>query len=260
MSKSSGRGRTPRGDGPTHRSRQKAARPPGDGAIAQNLLLAKLPEDELSALLDRGERTECDTRELMLERGGAIKYVYFPLSAMVSLLTVLAKNVSIEAMTIGREGLVGLPLFHGVNSAQVEGICQIAGELYRLPAGEFLSLLETSPRLKAMLHRYSQFTQDSMAQSAACNGIHMIEQRCARWLLQSADAVGDRHFDLTQEFFAQMLAVRRSGITTTMGELERRNLIATRYGAITISDREGLEEIACECYGAISNRMRELLM
>jgi CRP-like cAMP-binding protein len=102
--------------------------------------------------------------------------------------------------------------------------------------------------------------QDSMAQSAACNGIHLLEQRCARWLLLSSDAVRQGHFSLTQEFFAQMLAVRRSGVTTTMGALERKNLIATRYGSITIVDRGELEKIACECYRTISDRRRELLM
>jgi CRP-like cAMP-binding protein len=124
---------------------------------------------------------------------------------------------------------------------------------------DFMSLLETSPVLTSMLHKYSQFTHDSMAQSAACNSIHLIEQRCARWLLLSSDAVHNAHFSLTQEFFAQMLAVRRSGVTTAMGGLERKNLVAGRYGTITIVDKAGLTRIACECYATVKARREELL-
>lgn len=185
--------------------------------------------------------------------------VYFPTTAMISLLTVLADGTSIEAMTIGYEGMVGLPLFHGVSVTRARGVCQIAGKMYRLPAAAFPALIESAPELKKKLHRFSQFANDSMAQSAACNSIHLIEQRCARWLLLTADAVGNGSFTLTQEILAQMLAVRRSGVTAAMGGLERQNLIATHYGAVTILDKEGLAMVSCECYKAISDRRRELL-
>jgi CRP-like cAMP-binding protein len=230
-----------------------------DLAPNRNLLLAKLPQAEIEAFSARAERISCDTRDVLFANGDPITAIYFPVSAMISLLTVLSDGTTIEAMTIGYEGMAGLPLFHGVKTAQSKGVCQIEGDVYRIPADEFLDLVEQAPGLTKILHKYSQFMQDSMAQSAACNGVHLLEQRCARWLLLSSDAVSDGHFSLTQEFFAQMLAVRRSGITTTMGSLERKNLIATRYGTITIVDRDGLEKLSCECYKTLSKRRRDLL-
>jgi CRP-like cAMP-binding protein len=110
-----------------------------------------------------------------------------------------------------------------------------------------------------MLHRYAQFSTEAMAQTAACNGIHLIEQRCARWLLLSADAVGRKDFSLTQEFLSQMLAVRRPGVTVAIGALERQGLIEHRYGRVSIVDTEGLKKVACECYNTIKEKTRELL-
>ena len=230
-----------------------------DLAPTTNLLLANLPQAEIEAFSARAEKVRCATRDVMFDTGDPITTIYFPVSAMISLLTVLTDGTTIEAMTIGYEGMAGLPLFHGVKTAQSKGICQIEGEAYRIAADKFLDLVQQAPALTKMLHRYSQFMQDSMAQSAACNGVHLLEQRCARWLLVSSDAVSEGHFSLTQEFFAQMLAVRRAGITTTMGALERKNLIATRYGSITIVDRVGLEKLSCECYKTLSDRRRDLL-
>ena len=196
---------------------------------------------------------------MLIESGKPITDVYFPISAMISLLTVLSDGTSIEAMTVGYDGMIGLPLFHDIETTHERAVCQIEGDVYRLPVTAFRRLVERSAGLREMLHKYSQFSQDSMAQSAACNSIHLVEQRCARWLLLSSDAVRDGHFSLTQEFFAQMLAVRRSGVTIAMGGLERRNLISSGYGKITILDREGLLKISCECYQTICNRRRELL-
>jgi CRP-like cAMP-binding protein len=231
----------------------------GPATPEENLLLAKLPPEELKAFTAKAEKVTLKTRDVLFENGDAITTVYFPVTAMISLLSVLAGGPSIEAITVGHEGAAGLPLFHGVKTSFVRAVCQIGGDAYKISAGDFESLLETSPALTAMLHKYAQFTQDSIAQSAACNSIHLIEQRCARWLLLSADAVRNAHFSLTQEFFAQMLAVRRSGVTTAMGGLERKNLVTGRYGTITIVDREGLTRIACECYNSVKARRNELL-
>jgi CRP-like cAMP-binding protein len=235
----------------------------GDGSVpngpTENLLLSRLAPAELKAFIEQAERISYSLREVLFENGGEITSVYFPVTAMISLVTVLADGTSIEAITVGYEGVAGLPLFHGVKTAQSKGVCQIKGDAYRLSAADFARLVQTSLTLKAILHRYSQFSQDSIAQSAACNSIHLIEQRCARWLLLSSDAVRNGHFSLTQEFFAQMLAVRRSGVTTALSSLERQNLIATSYGSIKIVDRDGLNAISCECYNAISKRRQDLL-
>jgi CRP-like cAMP-binding protein len=261
MAKTGGRKGPVRNDGASGVKSAPFAGNDGDGAgpLTNNLLLAKLPPAELEGIAAHAEKIACVGHDVMFENGDRITDVYFPVTAMISLLTVLADGTSIEAMTIGYEGMAGLPVFHGVKTAQSKGVCQIEGDAWRIPVPQFLELLETAPVLTRMLHKYSQFMQDSMAQSAACNSIHLIEQRCARWLLLSSDAVRDGRFSLTQEFFAQMLAVRRSGVTTAMGALERKNLIATRYGSITIVDRDGLHQIACECYKTVSDRRRALL-
>ncbi len=229
-------------------------------ASPQNLLLEKLPPNELAALREHGGEITCAIREVLFDEGNRIAYVYFPTTAMISLLTVLSDGTSLEAMTVGYEGMVGLPLFHGVAVTYSKGVCQIGGNVYRVPAAAFLKLAKDTPELTRMLHRYSQFANDAMAQSAACNSIHLIEQRCARWLLLTSDSVRNGSFTLTQEFLSQMLAVRRSGVTAAMGTLERQNLVTTRYGAVTIVDKEGLAKVSCECYKAISDRRRELLV
>ncbi len=235
----------------------------GDGAEArvaqQNLLLDSLPDVELTALLDHAERFKSPLRELFFEMGDPIERVYFPLTGLASLVTVLKDGTSLEAMTVGREGFVGLPLFHRITTHRSKGMCQMEGEFYRIPADAFTRVLTNAPELRAMLHRYSQYTNEVLAQSAACNSSHMVEQRCARWLLTTSDAIGKTRFNLTQEFLSQMLAVRRPGVTVAMGALVRRSLISTDYGAVTLLDVEGLQKAACECYGTIRDSARDLL-
>ncbi len=178
---------------------------------------------------------------------------------MGSLVTVLNDGTMLEAQTVGREGFLGLPLFHGFNNARQRGMCQLEGDFYELSADDFLSLLGISPGLRIELHHYSQYSTEAIAQTAACNSMHLIEQRCARWLLTTADAVGRINFNLTQELLSQMLAVRRPGVTVAMGALERQGLLEHRYGKVMILDVEGMKKVACECYATISRKARELL-
>lgn len=226
---------------------------------AKNRLLSKLPALEFAALVERSTHISCDLRDVFYANGQKIKHVYFPLTGMISLVTELKDGTSLESMTVGCEGFAGLPLFHGVPVARTLAMCQIKGDFLRLSAESFTSLLKVAPQLALLLHRYSQFAHDAVAQSAACNSMHLIEQRCARWLLITADAVNNREFGLTHEFLSQMLAVRRPGVTVAIGELERAKLIAHRYGKISILDPEGLERAACECYRTVKDRRRELL-
>ena len=235
----------------------------GDGAGAapsptQNSILAKLPTEELAAFMERAEPVAFPLREVLFENGQAFEHVFFPVTGMGSLVTVLKDGTTLEAMTVGREGFLGLPLFHGVKTARTKCICQVDGDFFRLTADGFVSLLAVAPRLTTLLHRYSQFSNESVSQSAACNSIHLIEQRCARWLLLTADAVGRKKFSLTHEFLSQMLAVRRPGVTVAIGALERQGLIAHRYGAVTIVDLEGLKKASCECYETIVTKARDL--
>jgi CRP-like cAMP-binding protein len=195
----------------------------------------------------------------MVPNGAKINHVYFPLTGMISLVTELKDGTSLESMTVGCEGFSGLPVFHGVETSRTMAMCQIEGTFLRLPAVSFAALLKKAPQLALVLHRYAQYAYDVVAQSAACNSMHLIEQRCARWLLVSSDAVGSLDFGLTHEFLSQMLAVRRPGVTVAIGDLERRKLVAHRYGRITIIDKKGMEKASCECYRTVKDRERELL-
>jgi len=236
----------------------------GDGAGApssptQNNILAQLPTGEFAAFMERAEPVAFPLHQVLFENGQAFEHVFFPVTGMGSLVTVLKDGTTLEAMTVGREGFLGLPLFHGMKTARTKCICQIDGDFFQLSVDDFVSLLAVAPHLTMLLHRYSQFSNESVSQSAACNSIHLIEQRCARWLLLSADAVGRSKFSLTHEFLSQMLAVRRPGVTVAIGALERQGLIAHRYGAVTIVDVEGLRKASCECYETVVAKARDLL-
>jgi CRP-like cAMP-binding protein len=226
---------------------------------AKNNLLSKLPAAELAALLALSTHVECSLRDVLTPSGARIKNVYFPLTGMISLVTELKDGTSLESMTVGREGFAGLSLFHGVGTAPTLQMCQIEGAFLRLSADSFTDLLPAAPQLGKLLHRYSQFAHEVVAQSAACNSMHLIEQRCARWLLISSDAVASNELGLTHEFLSQMLAVRRPGVTVAIGELEKAKLIEHRYGKISILDKAGLEKVACECYRTVKDREQELL-
>jgi len=235
----------------------------GDGADApatplSNRLLARLPEHELALIVERGEQFSATLRQEFFELKERIEKVYFPLTGMASLVTVLRDGTLLEGMTVGREGFVGLPLFHGIKTHRSMGMCQIEGDFLAMSSDDFVEVIAETPKLRAQLHLYSQFASEVLTQSAACNGTHLVEQRCARWLLTTADAVGRTTFNLTQEFLSQMLAVRRPGVTVAVGALERQGLIAHRYGAVTILDIAGLKNASCECYGTVKENAREL--
>ena len=226
---------------------------------AENHLISKLPSADLAAFFARAKRVTCTLRESLFEINEPFTRVLFPINGMASLVTVLKDGTSLEAMAVGREGFVGLPLFHGVPVARSKGICQIEGEFYQLSPADFISLLTNSSELRRILHRYAQLANEVVAQTAACNSMHLIEQRCARWLLLSADAVGRTNFGLTHEFLSQMLAVRRPGVTVAIGGLERQGLIEHRYGKVSLRDVDGLKKVACECYHTIAEKSRELM-
>ncbi|HKC81805.1 MAG TPA: Crp/Fnr family transcriptional regulator, partial [Gemmatimonadaceae bacterium] len=225
----------------------------------RNNLLSKLPASELAALLELSTHVQCDLRDVLSATRQRIKNVYFPLTGMISLVTELKDGTSLESMTVGCEGFAGLPLFHGVTSTVTMSMCQIEGTFVRVPAESFTELLPRMPKLSLLLHRYSQFAHEVVAQTAACNSMHLIEQRCARWLLISSDAVGKTELGLTHDFLSQMLAVRRPGVTVAIGALEKLKLIVHRYGKISILDKKGLEAVACECYRTVKDREQELL-
>jgi CRP-like cAMP-binding protein len=246
--------------GPTDQRAERADAPALAHSLRpRNQILSKLPDAELAAIMQHSQQISCPLREQLFEPGEPIELVYFPLTAMASLVITLNDGTTVEAMTVGREGFVGLPLLNDVAVARYRGICQIEGTFLVLNAKIFLSIIDDLPDLRRRLLRYSQFASEMVAQSAACNGVHTIEQRCARWLLITADATGNAAFDLTQEFLAQMLAVRRPGVTVAIGSLVKQGLVSKRYGNVALLDVDGLENVACECYATIRTKARELL-
>jgi CRP-like cAMP-binding protein len=163
----------------------------------------------------------------------------------------------VEVMAIGNDGFAGLAVFHGLDSAQCLACGQITGKAWRLSAEKFRQVVAESPTLQRILHQYSHLMFEMGSQAAACNRLHTIDQRCARWMLMSEDRVGRPRFDLTQEFLAEMLGVRRPGVSVAMGLLEGRGLIAHGRGNITVVNRAGLEAASCECYAKIKRRQDE---
>lgn len=229
-----------------------------DDASIRNKVLRLLPAAELEAVLERTEMVTIESKEIVWEPDKPIRFVHFPEDCVISLVTALKSGDKVEAMTVGNDGFAGLAILNGLLVSRLLAIGQITGYSRRIAAEDFRQLVEECKDLRHLLHRYSQFMFETVSQSAACNRLHVIEQRCARWLLMSQDRVGRDRFDLTQEFLAEMLGVRRPGVTVAMGILEKAGLIAHGRGNITVVDRAGLEKAACECYATIRERQGTL--
>jgi CRP-like cAMP-binding protein len=228
-------------------------------AEGRNLIIGLLPPNEHAAVVGRSEMVTVESKELVFSREQPISHVYFPEDGVISLVTEMEDGDQVEAMTVGCDGFVGMAVFHDAPTSRLKAIGQITGEARRIPAADFRSLVAQCDTFRRLLHRYSQFVFETVSQSAACNRLHVIEQRCARWLLMSEDRVGRKRFDLTQEFLAEMLGVRRPGVTVAMGVLEKAGLITHGRGNITVVDRAGLEKVACECYRTIIDRQGKLI-
>jgi CRP-like cAMP-binding protein len=234
----------------------KAAAEPQGG---HNRLLEDLPADEAAAIESMLEPVMLESGVEIAGPGDTIDWVHFPDSCVLSLITVMSGGGGIESLTTGRDGMSGFALLTGCNTSFPRVVCQIPGRSRRIPASDFMKALPGLPELQKRALRYSQFAFDVASQSAACNRVHVTEERCARWLLLSQDRAGRSDFKLTQVFLAQMLGVRRPAVTVAIGVLERSGLIEHRRGRIRITDRDGLERASCECYGLIRARQRELM-
>ena len=223
------------------------------------MILSLLPPGEQASVLARCEMMTIQSKQLVYRREEPLTHVYFPEDCVISLVTEMEDGDQVEAMTVGSDGFAGMAVFHDAPSSRLKAIGQITGETRRIAAADFCELVRTCDAFKRLLHRYSQFVFETVSQSAACNRLHVIEQRCARWLLMSEDRVGRSRFDLTQEFLAEMLGVRRPGVTVAMGVLEKAGLISHGRGTITVVNRPGLEKASCECYRTIKDRQAKLI-
>ena len=225
---------------------------PEDEAALGNALLAALPSEARGMLTNNSRVVHLAQRRVLWEPGQEADAVYFPLSGVVSLVTVMRDGDMVEAATVGKEGMVGLHHFLGSRSMpNLRAISQVEGDAVQVDAGAFLEASASQGPLPRMIERYALVLQVATAQEVACNRQHPIEMRCARWLLTTRGQVGADEFGLTQEFLAEMLGVRRATVTIAAGMLQKAGLIRYRRGWVEILDPEGLTEAACECYEVI---------
>ena len=218
-----------------------------------NSLLAAVPRKVYARLLAGLEPVTLNFGEVLYEPGQAIRHVYFPDASLVSLLTLADGHLALEVGLIGREGMVGIPLALGVGISPIRALVQGAGAAMRMKSAPFLKELRHNLHLQHALYRYTHTLMAQVAQTAACNRFHMVEERLARWLLMTRDRVQSNDFRLTQEFLAHMLGVRREGVTMAAGQLQKRKLIEYSRGNISVLNQKGLEAASCSCYRTVGN-------
>ena len=224
-----------------------------------NRLLAALPLADYRRLLPFLELVPMALGQALYESGGAQGYVYFPASSIVSLLYVLENGSSAEIAVTGCEGLVGIALFMGGETTPSRAVVQSAGAGYRLKASVLKDQFERGGALQHLLLRYTQALITQMAQTAVCNRHHSVDQQLCRWLLLSLDRLPASHLVMTQELIANMLGVRREGVTEAAGKLQADGLIEYSRGRITVLDRYQLEARVCECYAVVKTEYDRLL-
>ena len=233
--------------------------PHPDQRPQQNHLLAALPPGDYERLAPHLEPIQLKLGEVLYEPGVQLRYVYFPTTSIVSLLYVMENGASAEIAIVGNEGILGISLFMGGETTPSRAVVQSAGYGYRLKAQV---LKEEFQRFGPMLHlllRYTQALITQMAQTAVCNRHHSVDQQLCRWLLLSLDRLESNELSMTQELIANMLGVRREGVTEAAGKLQDAGLIRYRRGRITVLDRPGLEARSCECYQVVKKELDRLL-
>ncbi len=225
----------------------------------QNDLLGMLPKDEYQRLEPELELVEMTLGQSLVESGKVMKHVYFPTDAIISLLNVLENGTSTEIAVVGAEGVVGISLFMGGETTPTRAIVQSSGTAYRLKGQLLKDEFYRAGPLQRMLLRYTQALITQMAQTAVCNRHHSLDEQLCRWLLLSLDRLPTNKLAMTQELIANMLGVRREGVTESAGKLQRDHLISYSRGVIHILDRDGLEKRVCECYSVVKKEYDRLL-
>ena len=219
-----------------------------------NRLLSFLPSTDLEQLWPQLELVKLPTKSVLLAMDTAVGSAYFVEAGVVSMIAVMADGAQVEVGLVGPEGMIGLSLLLGASTSPLEGLVQVGGTALRLPATVFRAASAEMPSFLKLLLRYVDTFFFQVAQTAACNGRHRIEQRLARWLLMMHDRVEGDGFPMTQEFMSAMLGVRRAGVTVAIAALQRANLVQHHKGNARVLDRPGLEAASCECYDAIQRR------
>src|SRR5947209_10575403 len=228
-------------------------------APTKNRLLAMLPREEYERILPHLEHVSFSLGEVVYESGGRMSYIYFPADAIISLLYVMENGSSAEMGMAGREGLVGIALFMGGDTTDRKSVVQSAGGAFRMRAKVLRDEFARGGAFQRLLLRYTQALITQMSQTAVCNRLHGIEQQLCRWLLLSHDRLDSDELVMTQELIANMLGVRREGVTAAAGRLQEQGLISYVRGRIRILDRGGLEAAVCECYKVVKDEYERLL-
>ncbi len=223
--------------------------PTNDGHVAeQNEILAALPSQDYEGLLPHLTSVSLEHKQSLTQPNERVTHVYFPRGAVASILAYMDDGLAVEGATVGREGLIGLPVLMGDGMGTEVAICQVPGGAARITSAELIAAAARSVALGRIVQRYALALMGQMVRTAGCNRVHPLEERCARWLLMTADRVGAGEFPLTQEFLAAMLGVRRSSVSVAAGMLHEAGFITYKWGRLRILNREGLEQAACEDY------------
>jgi len=225
----------------------------------QNRLLAALPMDEWQSWRPKLEHVQLSLGQILYESGCAQSHVYFPVNSIISLLYVMEDGASAEIAVVGNEGMVGVSLLLGGESTPSRAVVQSAGDAFRVNAGTIKDAFNEAGPLQHLLLRYTQALITQMAQTAVCNRHHSLDQQLCRWLLLSLDRLEGSELQMTQELIANMLGVRREGVTAAALKLQAAGLIRYARGRVHVLDRAGLEERTCECYRVVKREYDRLL-
>lgn len=213
-----------------------------------NRLIAGLPPHVQHKIVSKMELVHLTKQEVIQEQGEPIMHVYFPCSAVISLLMIMENGTGVEVATIGNDGFLGIPRYFGVEAAFARGIVQVPGECRRMQSDLFQREVASNEMLSEQLRRYANDQLAQLARTAGCNRLHAAEQRCARWLLTVHDRTDKHEFPLTQEMIADMLGVTRTSAGLVLQSLEQQGMVRATRGKISILDRRKLQSAACECY------------
>jgi CRP-like cAMP-binding protein len=226
---------------------------------SDNDILDALPAAERARLFPHLQLVQLPLGKVLYESGAALRHIYFPVDSIVSLLYVMRDGASAEIAVVGKEGAVGVSLFMGGETTPSRALVQSAGHAYRLSRGRLKAEFNRHGELLHVLLRYTQSLLTQMAQTAVCNRHHTLDQQLCRWLLLSLDRLKSNTLTMTQELIANMIGVRREGVTTAAGKLQKLGVIRYARGKITVVDRPQLEQLACECYAVVKHESDRLL-
>jgi CRP-like cAMP-binding protein len=223
-----------------------------------NRLLGQVAPDEFAVLRPHLEGVSLAHGQALIAPNEPIRYMYFPISALASLVTILEDGATVESGSVGREGMVGVPVLLNAETTPMQTVVQIEGESYRIESGVVKRVYDMGKTLHSIMNRYIHTLFVVASQSAACNRRHQVEARLSRWLLMSSDGIGSNEVGITQEYLAAMLGVRRPGVTEAAVKLQDEGLIRYSRGHVQITNREGLEDRACECYATVREEYAQL--